>query len=801
MDERNGDCFHHHDALFAPTLTSGGLDSDHETDCLKDFLLEPTPVPAPTCNPTLIPSQICDPKPNCLGTSSSSISQITPMSSGPSYGYGTNDFNSLSNLNMMQQVQGTMSMQQAPSMPSMELSSFSQKGNSWPPVMDPFQNQVPSPLLSNFPTPSPVTPQHIPDQLELTVNGSITSPAESNRNGECSSVSDCVVSPLTPASQLTPRTTGSERSIETETTPGSERSVNSDKFSPRVELENLEITPETSSNFNVSSQIKSEKEDKRKYKSGRKRKSESSSTSHRKQKHSSSTSAKSRKPTYQSEIAPDVNGIKIKISLKSAPTPPFRRRKNSKKAIVQVDEEPKEQSVWGEKLPDKVLKNIFRIITETDGCIPFLVRVSRVCRLWRRVASDPTLWHNIDLSSKWVSKNPIVNELNFRWLCENRLANVQELNLGGWKFNGIPAILDKITSSCTDLCGLSLQGWEGLSSEHLRFLLERCKKLQRLDLSGINPQLGSKQNCAVSLHSLLYLAEEMGERCTSLILSNNRLSGIPQIINALATHCPNLQLLDMSNVRTVAMNGLIHIEKLQEGCQKLRVFRITNSQFALAVVPLIEQAASPGFPLLEELSAASNSNTLSTTTEPMIDDESLERLLKNAQKLRLLDVRGCSRVTDSSLVRVSAWDLTHLYLSGSYVTRNESGLDLICQKWSHSLTEVDLAWSTNTRTLDTAVSVLAEQAENSPLRVLDLTGSSVSLEPVKAVLTRCPLLASLNLTSCRGLPRGIKRAYKGHELVELRNTLVKEDEKSQDESQESNTSQEKPNVASPSVTV
>lgn len=57
---------------------------------------------------------------------------------------------------------------------------------------------------------------------------------------------------------------------------------------------------------------------------------------------------------------------------------------------------------------------------------------------------------------------------------------------GGWKFNGIPAILDKITSSCTDLCGLSLQGWEGLSSEHLRFLLERCKKLQRLDLSGIN---------------------------------------------------------------------------------------------------------------------------------------------------------------------------------------------------------------------------------------------------------------------------------------------------------------------------
>lgn len=54
---------------------------------------------------------------------------------------------------------------------------------------------------------------------------------------------------------------------------------------------------------------------------------------------------------------------------------------------------------------------------------------------------------------------------------------------------------------------------------------------------------------------------------------------------------------------------------------------------------------------------------------------------------------------------------------------------------------------------------------------MDLTGSSVSLEPVKAVLNHCPLLSSLNLASCRGLPRGIKRLYKGHSLAELRSQL------------------------------
>lgn len=65
-------------------------------------------------------------------------------------------------------------------------------------------------------------------------------------------------------------------------------------------------------------------------------------------------------------------------------------------------------------------------------------------------------------------------------------------------------------------------------------------------------------------------------------------------------------------------------------------------------------------------------------------------------------------------------------------------------------------------------------------RKMDLTGSSVSLGPVKAVLNHCPLLSSLNLASCRGLPRGIKRLYKGHSLSELRSQLNEKPDSSQD---------------------
>ena len=58
--------------------------------------------------------------------------------------------------------------------------------------------------------------------------------------------------------------------------------------------------------------------------------------------------------------------------------------------------------------------------------------------------------------------------------------------IGGWKFDGIPTSLDKLASSCGELRGLSLTGWQGLSADNVKFLVTRCLKLQRLDLSSIN---------------------------------------------------------------------------------------------------------------------------------------------------------------------------------------------------------------------------------------------------------------------------------------------------------------------------
>lgn len=128
-----------------------------------------------------------------------------------------------------------------------------------------------------------------------------------------------------------------------------------------------------------------------------------------------------------------------------------------------------------------------------------------------------------------------------------------------------------------------------------------------------------------------------------------------------------------------------------------------------------------------------------------------------------------------------------------------SGLELIAQKWAHSLVELDLAWANAQKPLDSAVNAIAEKGaegrlryyiillnkprimgtkykSNINFRVLNLCGSSVSLEPVKNVLKNCTSLVSLNLTSCRGLPRGVKRLYVYSELNELKNALNKPDQ-------------------------
>jgi F-box/leucine-rich repeat protein 6 len=86
---------------------------------------------------------------------------------------------------------------------------------------------------------------------------------------------------------------------------------------------------------------------------------------------------------------------------------------------------------------------------------------------------------------------------------------------------------------------------------------------------------------------------------------------------------------------------------------------------------------------------------------------------------------------------------------------------LVVTKWRHSFKEIDFSWTPGEVTINSAMQAFAEMDDGvvPPLKVLDLCGSSVSFESVKVALRTCVNLERLNLTSCRALPRGIKRNY------------------------------------------
>ncbi|XP_055529756.1 F-box/LRR-repeat protein 6 [Wyeomyia smithii] len=444
-----------------------------------------------------------------------------------------------------------------------------------------------------------------------------------------------------------------------------------------------------------------------------------------------------------------------------------RKTNNNTEKVTQEEHKPPEdQSVWADQLPEHILCMIFQHVIQDEGCIPSLVRFGRVCSAWHRASLVPSLWRTVDLGN-WT-KERFKTELKLKWLIDNRLRNSTDVSFGNWKITNVQCVLDRLLAAAPNLVGITLNGWKQLTSDHLMFLVQEFKSLRRIDLSSVNAEVNANKT-AVGQVSLCSAISEMGERLTHLYLAHNRLSGIPQIVKALSTQCPNLTLLDLSNVTTIAIShGILNIEQLQNGCQRLKVLRITNSHINLSTATLQEQMESLGFPELEELSVASLADE-----SRLFNDEYLQRILKTSTQLKLLDVRGCSRLTHDSLIRLPTWDLKHLFLSGCSITRDMgSGLELIASKWAHSLIEFDLAWANATKPLDDALKSLADKGSESPLNHLNLCGSSVSLEAVKEVLTNCPHINSINLSSCRGLPRGVKRLLQGPtEIAELRENL------------------------------
>lgn len=170
-----------------------------------------------------------------------------------------------------------------------------------------------------------------------------------------------------------------------------------------------------------------------------------------------------------------------------------------------------------------------------------------------------------------------------------------------------------------------------------------------------------------------------------------------------------------------------------------------------------------GFPLLEELCIA-------TTSFSYLTDRDLRDILFDSPKLRVLDLRGCSRITASGLAALPCLELECLFW-GQYFSSHvglsslKKGLHTLTQKWSRTLQQLDIAHQLFTEEdLELAMSYLC-QAEADTLRSLNLSGTRITPRALRPVIGQMTALDYLNLSSCRYLPRGVKRIYRGQEDI------------------------------------
>uniref|UniRef100_A0A0K2TVP2 F-box domain-containing protein n=1 Tax=Lepeophtheirus salmonis TaxID=72036 RepID=A0A0K2TVP2_LEPSM len=420
---------------------------------------------------------------------------------------------------------------------------------------------------------------------------------------------------------------------------------------------------------------------------------------------------------------------------------------------------------WAD-LDNKILKKIFSYGIVKDGS-SFMVRVSRVCSSWFKAAIDPDIWTHLDFSAGKL-KEKYRNDKKLEIFLK-KFPNVRELKCGNWRNSVSSSTLKIIAANCPKIVSLSFNGCFKLTNEDLKFIGDNFEHLERLDLSSVSPSSGSSRS-AVSSTCLSEFITVLGKRLTYLNISNNKMAGLPFVFKALSSNSSNLRELDISNITTTSRDTiLINMEKFQKGCPLLRALNCNHTMISLSETPIKEQVHSPGFPLLERLQIAVDSRGY---FEGM-DDSQIERILKKSDRLRHLDIRGCQRVSDSCLIRLPTWDIEHLILSGcSAASASADGLELMVRKWADKLVEMDVSNTPGERAVNYTVEAFVE-ADKTNIRKLNLSCTAVSLKPLTRLLKNCPSIEYLNLSSCRGLARGMKRLYQTRpDIIKLRTEII-----------------------------
>uniref|UniRef100_A0A8C5PJ38 F-box and leucine rich repeat protein 6 n=2 Tax=Leptobrachium leishanense TaxID=445787 RepID=A0A8C5PJ38_9ANUR len=415
---------------------------------------------------------------------------------------------------------------------------------------------------------------------------------------------------------------------------------------------------------------------------------------------------------------------------------------------------PTTDSGWGETMPLEILHRVFQLLAESEGAVPTLCRLSRVCRRWCQVASSPSLWRRVSLGFCWVEpgkkippKTQTKVQDTVQKLIKDRLSLLSDFSLHHWK-QQVPFVVKELSLHCPQLSTLTLSHCHGVSLDALLSVAQNCPQLVSLNL----------QNSQVESSALLRFLDECGFRLQHLFLTLSNQT--KAVMSRLAVgSCPELRLLEVNTeIKQGGSDLPVCIESLQVGCPKLEVLRLLN--LVCSPKSLNRRLADlPGFVDLQEL-------CLATSTYSLVNDSTCKRLLRDSSKLKVLDLRGCLKVTPQGICDLPCTDLERLYLGMYWSTNNlalpSAGSVLLVRRWQHSLRDLDLTSQRFSEDdLTQTLHVLSRGGSNDTLQSLNLAGTKATSSAIRNLLRSCQSLTHLDLSMCRHLPRGMKRVYRG----------------------------------------
>ncbi|XP_008400658.1 F-box/LRR-repeat protein 6 isoform X2 [Poecilia reticulata] len=419
-----------------------------------------------------------------------------------------------------------------------------------------------------------------------------------------------------------------------------------------------------------------------------------------------------------------------------------------------------EEDRWGQLLPEEVLVSIFQMLVVQDGAVPFLCRVSRVCRLWNAAAATLTLWRKVAVNHCWIQpargqteKTSNRIKETFTWLAENRFSQLRDFTLCHWA-TSVDFALQTVSEFCPQLRSVHLSYCRGVTGSGLRSLGLRSRSLQRLNL----------QHSEFQVEGLVDFLEEHGKQIRQMLFTRSHRND--KVLAAIAKgFCPDLELLEVNKKLDSKDTELsVCFQSLQKACPKLKIFRMFNIQIQHKAMRKRGESEA-GFPLLDEFCIANTEYSYMT-------DQVLLDVLFGSTRLRVLDLRGSTRITTFGLAQLPCPKLECLFW-GQYFTKNigftsvKKNLQLLMEKWGPTLQQLDITNQPFTEAdLQVALAFLAQVAEADTLLSLNLSGTKITAQALRPVVERMTALGYLNLSSCRNLPRGVKKIYRSQEEIQ-----------------------------------